>query len=531
MTLELSLWNWVLALSPMLAVLIMMLVFKASGSRAGGIGWFTAVLVAILFFGSGFNLLAVSQIKAILLSLDVLFIVWTALFLFHIADEAGAVRLIGQVLPNLTQNRIMQSLLIGWVMVTFIQGTGGFGVPVAVCAPMLVAIGFTPVQAVAMTSLGDTWAVTFGSLGASFKSMMAITGLPAETLAPLSAVLLGVASFPSGMLVAIIGNGWKSFKKALLPVFLLSIVMSTVQYLLVTNGLWTLGATGAGLAGLVTGFLLLRLPVYRNLNQDEQRAPEKLNAEIRDEISKEQVNWLPLISYGLLVVLAFGTNMIKSVSMFLGKVRFSLDFPEVTTRYGWVTPAGQGAAINVFGHPGAILLYTCVLSIIIYKAAGLLQPGALKRITNKVVRSGINSSLGILTMVGLASVMLHTGMTYLLAEGLSESINRNFYPLVAPFIGALGSFITGSNTNSNVLFGALQMNSAQLLNLSVPLILAAQTAGGSAGSVLAPAKVIVGCSTVGLAGQEANVMRKIIGYGLIPIACIALAAWLIHLLG
>jgi len=82
-----------------------------------------------------------------------------------------------------------------------------------------------------------------------------------------------------------------------------------------------------------------------------------------------------------------------------------------------------------------------------------------------------------------------------------------------------------------VLFGALQQSSAELLKLSVPLVLAAQTAGGSVGSVLAPAKVIVGCSTVGLAGEEGVVMRKIIGYGLVPIATVALAAWIIHLLG
>jgi lactate permease len=134
-------------------------------------------------------------------------------------------------------------------------------------------------------------------------------------------------------------------------------------------------------------------------------------------------------------------------------------------------------------------------------------------------------------MVGVASIMLHSGMTTLLAEGLSVSFGEKVYPAIAPFIGALGAFITGSNTNSNVLFGALQQNSAALLNLSAPLILAAQTAGGSLGSVLAPAKVIVGCSTVGLSGEEGRVMRKLLGYGLITIGTVALAAFLINWFG
>ena len=126
--------------------------------------------------------------------------------------------------------------------------------------------------------------------------------------------------------------------------------------------------------------------------------------------------------------------------------------------------------------------------------------------------------------------MLHSGMTYLLAEGLSVSMNRQFYPAVAPFIGALGAFITGSNNNSNVLFAVLQQNAASLMNLSVPLILAAQTAGGALGSVLAPAKVIVGCSTLGLGGKEGAVMRKMLLWGVITIGTVALAAFVINLI-
>ncbi len=532
MILTLSLWNWLLAFTPVLVVLIMMLVFRAGGARAGGMGWLAAVIVAALFFGADFELLAVAQIRAILLTLDVFYIIWTALLLYHISNEAGAIRMIGRALPKLTEDRVMQSLLIGWLMVTFIQGTGGFGVPVAVCAPLLVAIGFTPIQAVAMASLGDTWAVTFGSLATSFQTLLAVTGIDPGGVAHYSALLLGIVGFPAGLLVAVIGNGWKSLKRAVPPVLVLSIVMGITQYLLATNGMWTLGTTGAGIVGLVVGFLLLRLPAYRNSHPDRSH-PKALTELATPEVGQDAGKSLvvALSGYALLVILAFAVNLIRPVGEFMGQVRLTLNFPQVATRFGWVTPAGPGRVINLFGHPGAILLYACVLSLIIYRLTGYLQPGALKRVWNQVGRSGVNSSLGILAMVGVASIMLHSGMTFLLAEGLSTSIGPDFYALVAPLIGALGAFITGSNTNSNVLFGVLQQNTAELMNLSVPLILAAQTAGGSVGSVLAPAKVIVGCSTVGLAGEEGNVMRKIIGYGLIPIAIVSLAAWIINLLG
>ena len=106
--------------------------------------------------------------------------------------------------------------------------------------------------------------------------------------------------------------------------------------------------------------------------------------------------------------------------------------------------------------------------------------------------------------------MNHVQMTNTLAVGISNIVLPAIYPLISPFIGALGAFITGSNNNSNVLFSSLQLQTANLLHLSIPLILAAQTAGGALGSVMAPAKVIIGCSTVGLTGKEGKVIGKLI---------------------
>jgi lactate permease len=158
------------------------------------------------------------------------------------------------------------------------------------------------------------------------------------------------------MLVAVIGNGWKSFKRALPPVLLLSVVMGIVQYLLATNGLWTLGSTGAGLAGLGGGVLTA---AAAGLSATTIRAlPELVTAESGQDAGKSL--WLVLICYALLIVLAFGVNLIKPAGTFLSQVKLSLDFPEVSTGFGWTTPAGSGRAINLFGHPGAILLYTCM---------------------------------------------------------------------------------------------------------------------------------------------------------------------------
>ena len=528
---QLTLINWLLAFSPVLLVLILMLGLRWGGSKAGAVGWLVALIVAALGFGAGPRVLGYAQVKGVLLTLDVLYIIWTALLLFHIADEAGAVRIIGERLPSLTADRMMQGLLLGWVFVSFLQGMGGFGVPVAVVAPLLVGLGFGPVQAVVMASIGHGWAVTFGSLATSFMALMAATDLPGEILAPEAALLLGAASAVCGAIVAHAGSGWKGMLRGLPAILTLSAVMGVVQYLLATHGLWTLGATGAALAGLVVGVGLTRLPLYHHAHDEEKATIAEgladAPADAPPDDGKQRSLVISLSAYAVLIALAFAINLIPPVKTLFNSVRLTLQFPELVTAQGWVTPAGPGRRISLFGHPGAILLYTSLIAYGIYQVAGYYQPGAAGRILTKVARGAVKSSLGIAAMVGMATIMSHAGMTNLLAQGISASVGQTAYPAVAPFVGALGAFMTGSNTNSNVVFGALQQQTAELLGLSVTLILAAQTAGGALGSVLAPAKVIVGCSTVGLGGKEGDVISRMLSYGLIPIGLVALLAWLL----
>lgn len=530
---QLTFLNWFLAVLPVVVVLVLMLGFKWSGSKAGAAAWFAAIAIAVLRFGAGPQLIAYTQVKAVLLTLDVLYIIWMALLLFHVADEAGAVKLIGQALPTFTPDRMMQALLIGWLFASLLQGMGGFGVPVAVAAPLLVGIGFHPVQAVIMACIGHGWAVNFGSLATSYQTLLAVTNLPGELLAPESGFLLGVSSVACGAIVAYVSCGWKGLRRSLPAVLVLSLVMGGVQYILVTNRLWTLGATGGALAGLVAGVLLARLPAFQR-SHDEECGPESMRPSgVGPQAGGHAPQGRPpraldvlvaMSAYIILIVLAFGINLIHPLYDLLDGVHFNYRFPELVTATGFLTPAGMGRDITLLNHPGAILLYSSLLAYGIYALTGRYKPGAPGRILNRVVRSAVTSSLGIVAMVGMAVVMSHSGMTNLLAEGLSASFGRVLYPAVAPVIGALGAFITGSNNNSNVLFAALQMRTAELLNLSVTLILAAQTAGGSLGSIMAPAKVIVGCSTVGLGSNEGVVIGRILLYGMIPVLLVSILA-------
>jgi lactate permease len=176
-----------------------------------------------------------------------------------------------------------------------------------------------------------------------------------------------------------------------------------------------------------------------------------------------------------------------------------------------------------------VLLYSSLLAYFVYKLAGCYQPGAFREIVSGTIRRVMSSSVSIASMVAMAVLMQDSGMTDILARGLASGVGVLF-PAFAPWIGALGAFMTGSNTNSNVVFGALQLKTSQLLGYAFAIILAAQTTGAALASVIAPTKVVVGSSTAGMAGKEGDVMRKLmvyVGLMLILVSLLTAAAILV----
>lgn len=491
-------WHIVLSGLPIATVLYLMVGRKTPSSQAGVIGWITAVLISLFFFQANITLLWVATGKAILLALFVLYIIWMALLFYHVCQQAGAITAIGQALPKLAQTRADQALLLGWIFASFLQGATGFGVPAAVVSPLLVGLGFAPTVAVVIGLLGHAWAVTFGSLGTSFVTLMATTGLSGEVLASPSAIWIGLAGFWCGFGVLWLAGGQKAVRQRFLFLLMLSLIMGGVQWGLAVSGLWTIAAFGGSFAGLVCTM------VYWG-----QQTAVNMRGLIRA--------FVPYLI--LIVVIVLGRIVLPDL---LDVWVVSFNFPEVSTGLGWVTPAEAGRSINLFGHAGALLLYTSLLTFAWYKWQGVPDMNG-RLLAHQTVQRSVKSTIGILALVAMALTMQHAGMTQLLAKALSNT--GPFYPLLSPFIGALGAIMTGSNTNSNVVFGFLQMETAQTLDLSVLLILAAQTTGGALGGVFAPAKVLVGVSTV-TGAKEGEVLKSATVYSLLILLFIGLLTWM-----
>jgi lactate permease len=480
---------------PILILLGLMIGPRWSAHKAGPAAWLAGILIAALGFGLTPAVWWVSQVRGLLLSLFVLAVLWPALLLYNIVNRTGGIRAISIGLEHAIGEQGLLQILLAWAFSALLEGLAGFGLPIAVVSPMLVALGVEPVIAVAAVAVGHAWSVTFGDMGVIFQTLAGVVKQEPAVLAPYAALALGAACLACGLAAArILGYGCQWPR-----VLLLGLLMAVVQYGLAVAGLAPLAALGAGFAGLLGGLLIARWKTV--LNKSEQRfsvTPALAGA---------------LASYGGLTLLMTVIAWPGPLRALIYPVVWQPHFPEVATLTGVITPAGPGQAFRPWVHPGTAILLAALLSYVVYRRARLCFPGDLRVTALATWRAAAPSSLGIIATVGLSTLMEHTGMTQLLASGLAALMGAAF-PLVSPLVGILGAFATGSNNNSNVLFAPLQNNIAALLAIDPRLLLATQTAGGALGSMIAPAKLTVGCSTVGLKGREGDVLRLTLFYGL-----------------
>ncbi len=479
---------WLLAASPILLVVLLMTVVRWPAARAGLAGLAAALVVAGGWFGAGLPVQRLALIRGVLMALDVLPIVWGAYVFYRVTAEAGAIDALSEALPVLTPTRGLQALVIGWAFASFLQGVGGFGVPVAVTAPILAGLGFPPLTAVLVPSIGHAWAVTFGSLASAFQAMVAATGQPAALLAPASALALGIVCLACGIGAAQAAAGWRETARLGLVIALMGSAMGACLYGLARLGLWPIASVGAALVGMGIGLVAAR-------------------RRFSSGVSLRRLGF-GLQGYAVLVGLISLVQFVPLLREALHRWTVSVSLGPTTTLLGFSMPA-MTYHYDPLGHTGTLLAYAALLAYALYRWQGsAFGPGSLRRIAAETLRTMLPVTLGLLAMVTMAAVMEQSGMIQSLAAALAASAGGGF-ALVSPWIGALGAFVTGSNTSSNLMFGALQARAADLLGLDLPLVLALQNVGGALGSVVSPTKVIVAVSTLGMIGQEGRVMRPL----------------------
>lgn len=502
---DLSLINWLLASSPVIVLVVAILWRNWGAPKAGAAAWILAAILSFFVFGSERDHLAIATAKGLSLSVFVLSIVWTSVYMFNLVDRLKGINVIGQTMAKLTEDKLMQALLIGWGFSSFIQGITGFGVPVAVSAPLLIMLGFKPARAAAMALVGHGWAVTFGSMGSSYYTIQLVTGIEGSVIAPHMALLFAPVIILSGFLVAHIFGGFEAVKRSFFVVLLAGSAMAVSMYGLAAIGAPQIASSVPAVLGMVIIGILSKTPL--SLKPTITQSAKKQETKSSGEMSF----LLAFMPYILLISLSV-ISQITVIKDAVTHIRWGLDYPGFATSAGFLVPAVESyAPIRILNHPAPLIAFSVLFSSIIYFLAGRWQKGAAWQSLKLTYTQCLGTTIGVATMVMMAVVMADSGMTVLLAKGIA-SVSGPIFPLVSPFIGLLGSFMSGSNTNSNVMFGLLQLETANALGIGPVTISSIQSIGASVGSPMAPAKVLVGAAVVGLAGKERDIFKIVIPY-------------------
>ncbi|WP_077612321.1 L-lactate permease [Clostridium sp. Marseille-P2415] len=516
MNIPVNIFTWGMAFLPIIVLLILMIKFRWGATEAAPVGLIITIITGAVFFKADLTVIASESAKGIWNALIILIIVWTAILLYQVGDEAKAFLVIRDGMRKLLPNELLLVLAMGWVFEGFLQGITGFGVPVAVGAPLLIGIGVQPVWAVIIPLLGQAWGNTFGTLGAAWDSLVMSVSLAAGSreymmTAFWTAVFIWFWNIAVGVVVCWFYGRGKAVRKGLAAVIILSLIQGGGQ-LLLTQVNTTIACFVPACLSLLVILLLGRTRMYKNEWSLE-------DSPIMDrEFAKQEGGQLPkgmtlvqaFVPYFLLSAIALAVLVVKPVHGFLAQFQFGLAFPETSTGYGFVNAAsGCFSPLAPFTHASMFLLVSSVAGLLYYRKKGFIKEGGTKRVFVKSVSMTMPSGIAIIGLVMMSKIMAGTGQTVVLANGIANVLGKVYIALV-PFVGLLGTFMTGSNMSSNILFGGFQMTTANLLQVDPTAVLGAQSAGGSIGGAVSPSNIILGTTTAEILGSEGEVLKRIL---------------------
>ena len=546
-----SIWIWLGAVFPILALFLMMSVFHMKTERAAFIGIICAVFSALVIGKSTPQIVAMDLGKGAFSALNILIVIWPAVFLYEMMEFAGVFQSIKKMLQKKTQDELVMVLLICWLFSSFLQGITGFGVPVAVCAPILIALGVQPLWSVIITLLGHAWANTYGTFALAWDALItqSETQQIFETKLIAGILLLGVNLAGAVMISWLYGKG-KALRHILPFLLIISLIQGGGQLIVsFTNS--TIAAFIPTTLALVVGWLLLSAGFYTKPWQVEsrlmrsERETEKVedqtkqmedqienqaegtgqlkNEEESETVTTNQVhsvkrresasklkeigNGEAIFPFVILAAVSVILLLIRPVHEVMNRVVFALAFPQIETGRGFVVEATDSyGAIHIFTHAGFVLLLTVIITLCLYLKKGYLNRQKMKKVILATLKKIVPTSLGILFLIVMSQILKGSGIMQLIAQGVTQ-VTGKYYRFAVPFLGLLGAFVTSSNTSSNILLGSFQKTAAGMISVNEAAVLAAQTAGGAIGTVVGPSTILLGTTTAGCEGKEGEVLR------------------------
>jgi len=542
-----------LAVVPIATIFILMVGFRWPATKAMPLAFIVTLVLVLLVWETPLNWVLASSLNGVVIALKIIFIVFGALTLLFTLRESGALAAINRGFVSISPDRRVQAIIIAWLFGAFIEGSAGFGTPAALAAPLLLSLGFPALASVMVALVANSTPVSFGAVGTPTLIGVGTSINTPEILATLSEKGMDFSGFIHqigvwtalqhaipGILIPLIMvvmltrffGEKKSIKEglAIWPYAIFAGLCLVVPYLAIAI---LLGPEFPGLFGGLIGLIIL-IPstkagflVPKKLWDfpDKAKWEENWSGSISIKGNTDNVNlslfkaWIPYILIGLLLVLT--------------RVRF-LPLNDWIKSVKYVSPELFGTTVttdfDTLNNPGIMpFLLIALICIPLFsmnkKQVSIAWREAIKRIKGPFI--------ALIFAVPLVRIMMQSGtnpnqylsMPIAMAQFM-VNVFHGAWPIVDPFVGAMGSFMAGSNTVSNMLFALFQYSIADNLGISHIIVVSLQNIGGALGNMICVHNVIAACATVGLIGVEGLLIKR----NLIPMSFAILLAGIIGLI-
>ena len=539
---------------PIFVAAVLLIGLRLPAKKAMPIVFLVTAGVAIYVWEVTFNRVLASSIQGLLITVAVLWIIFGAILLLNTLKHSGAMASIRKGFDNISPDRRVQVIIIAWLFGSFIEGASGFGTPAAIAAPLMVAIGFPAMAAVMIGMMIQSTPVSFGAVGTPIligvnkgldsegigatlsalgsnwdtylqiiTSEVAIVHAITGTLIPLFMIM---------MMTRFFGKNKSWFEGlSILPFALFGGIAFTIPYAL--TGVF-LGAEFPSLIGALVGLPIVTFAAKKGFLIPKNTwdfAPKEewptiwvskfemkldsMSAKVPMSLTKA---WIPYVLVAVILVL---TRVSDEAKAFVKS---------------WVIPfkdilgEGLGYTITPLYLPGGILVLVVLLTYFLHK----MEFKELKEAFSESSKVMLGAGFVLVFTIPLVRILINSGvnesgfdsMPVAMANFVATSVG-DIYPLFAPMIGALGAFIAGSNTVSNMMLSQFQFGVADALGLSTAFMIALQAVGAAAGNMIAIHNVVAASATVGLLDQEGETLRRTI----IPTIYYCLLAGIIGLIG
>ncbi|GAB2846930.1 L-lactate permease [Actinoallomurus bryophytorum] len=517
-----------LALLPLIALLVLLGAFRWKAHWASLVALGVSLVIAVFTFSMPVGqALDAGVFGAALSVLNILWITFNAIWIYNLTVRSGHFAVLRRAFASISDDRRIQAIVIAFSFGALLEALAGGGSPVAICAVMLIAIGFDPLKAAALALIADTAPVAFGGLGNPITILGTTTGLSPDDFGAMAGRQTAILAVFVPFILIGVADGRRGLRQAWPAALTAGLTFGICQFVFSNYWSYKLCDIFAALVSAGAIILLNRVwspgeatvatPVIAGGSEDVPDAAFERRAGRADSGGDRLKAFAPYI----IIVVLFSIAQITSVKTWLtthGVWTFAWPGLHVLGPKG--KPANTAYVLNYLGATGTLLFVSGLLTLVVLR----IGPLAGLRTYGKTIRQFGWAIFTILCVFALSYVMNLSGQISSLGVWLAKA--GAFFAFLSPVVGWFGVTITGTDAGSNALFGNLQVTAAHQLNVSPTLFGAANTSGGVMAKMISPQNLAVGTAAVGIVGAEGTLFRRVFGWSALLLVLMCLLVWL-----